>query len=148
MLKFHLEILSEGPDFETCTRKVLYFFQTYQLVRYSQVTIVEEDSLPASSPEFWKKLGDAIRENRLILRQLLKELGDEGVATLKDLEELPQGYMSTILHTATHFLDGFFGVDTYFYNLVDDSHWVSEDLTRKIQSSPAHFWLLSIDVET
>ena len=147
-MKFHLEVLSTGQDFETCTRKALHFFQIYQLVRYSQIRIDEEYSLPASSTDFWDKMRDAIRENRLILRQLLKELGDEGVKTLKDLEELPQGYKSTILHTATHFLDGFFGVDTYFYNLIEDSHWVSEDLRKKILSSPSHFWLLSIDAET
>jgi hypothetical protein len=141
-------MLSSGSDFETCSRKVLYFFQTFQLVRYSQIRIVAEDSLPASSPDFWDKIEGAIRENRLVLKQLLRELGDEGVTTLKDLEELPQGYKSTILHTATHFLDGFFGVDTYFYNLVEDSHWVSEELTRKMLSSPSHFWLLSIEAET
>jgi hypothetical protein len=107
-----------------------------------------EDSLPASSPEFWDKMEHAILENRLVLRQLLTELGDEGITTLKDLEDLPQGYMSTILHTATHFLDGFFGVDTYFYNLVEDSHWVSEELTKKMRSVPAHFWLLAIEAKT
>jgi len=147
-LKFHHVVLSAGSDYETCTRKVLHFFKTFQLVRYAQIRIVEHDSLPASSPDFWDKMSDAIMENRLVLKQLLKELGDEGVTTLKDLEELPQGYKSTILHTATHFLDGFFGVDTYFYNLVEDSHWVSEELTKKILFSPALFWLLAIEAET
>jgi len=147
-LKFHYEILSSGLDFDACKRNVLHFFQTYQLVRYAQIKILKDDSLPASSPEFWDKIEKAILENRLVLKQLLKELEDEGITTLKDLEKLPQGYKSTMLHTATHFLDGFFGVDTYFYNLVEDSHWVSRELTQKMQFSPAHYWLLALEAES
>jgi hypothetical protein len=144
-LKFHYKVLSSGSDFDACTGKALSFFQTYQLVRYSQVTIRKEESLPASHPEFWDKIREAVRENHLVLRQLIKELGDEGVTGLNDLEELPEGYKSSMLHTVTHFFDGFFGVDTYFYNLEEDSHWVSEELREKIHASPDRFWILAID---
>jgi len=147
-LKLYHVMLSTGPDFETSTKKVLSFFQAFQLIRYSRIMIVKEDSLPASSPDFWDRMRNAIMENRLILEQLLKELCDEGVTAVEDLEGLSQGYKSSMLHTVTHFLDGFFGVDTYFYNLAEDSHWVSEELTRKIRSSPAHFWLLTVEAET
>lgn len=147
-LKFHHKVLSSGPDFESCARKVLSFFQAYQLVRYSQINILKEDSLPASHPEFWNKIGKAVLENHLVLKQLIKELGDEGVTNLKDLEELPQGYKSTMLHTVTHFFDGFFGVDTYFYNLEEDSHWVSEELTEKMHAYPDHFWILALEAQS
>ena len=83
-----------------------------------------------------------------LLKQLIKELGDEEVTNLKDLEELPQGYKSSMLHIVTHFFDGFFGVDTYFYNLEEDSHWVSEELIKKMQTSPSHFWILVLEAES
>jgi hypothetical protein len=86
-LKFHHKMLSSGPDFESCTRKVLSFFQAYQLVRYSQIKFLKEYSLPASHPEFWDKIEKAVLENHLVLNQLIKELGDEEVTNLKDLEE-------------------------------------------------------------
>src|SRR4030043_54062 len=66
---------------------------------------------------------------------------------LKDLQELPQGYKSKILHVITHLLDGFFGIDTYFYNLEEDSHWVSEELKEKIKTNPPIFWLLSLEAQ-
>jgi hypothetical protein len=147
-LEFHHEVLSSGSDFDACTRKVLSFFQAYQLIRYSQIKILKEYSLPASHPEFWNKIEKAVQENHLVLKQLIKELGDEGVTSLKDLEELPQGYKSSMLHTVTHFFDGFFGVDTYFYNLEEYSHWISEELIKKIQASPAHFWILALEAES
>jgi hypothetical protein len=147
-LKFHHEVLSSGSDFDACTRKVLSFFQEYQLVRYSQINILKEDSLPASHPEFWNKIEKAVLENHLVLKRLIEELGDEGVTSLKDLEELPQGYKSSMLHPITHFFDGFFGVDTYFYNLEEDSHWISEKLIKKMQASPVHFWILALEAES
>ncbi|MBS1113124.1 MAG: hypothetical protein H6Q92_887, partial [Nitrospirae bacterium] len=80
-----------------------------------------------------------------ILRGLIKELQVEGVMNLDDLNALPQGYKTKMLHVITHFLDGFFGIDTYFYNLVEDSHWVSEEMRRRIAENPSDFWLLSLD---
>ena len=147
-MKFHHEVLSSGSDFDVCSRKVLSFFEAYQLVRYSQIKILKKDSLPASHPEFWNKLEKAVLENHLVLQQLIRELGDEGVTSLEDLEELPQGYKSSMLHIVTHFFDGFFGVDTYFYNLEENSHWISEKLIKKMQTSPALFWILALEAES
>jgi hypothetical protein len=147
-MKFRYKVLASGPDFDACTRTVLSFFTAYQLVRYSHVTILKEDSLPATHPEFWNEIGKAVNENHLVLKQLIKELGNEGVTSLKDLEELPQGYKSTMLHTVTHFFDGFFGVDTSFYNLEEHSHWISEGLTEKMHASPGHFWFLSLEAQS
>lgn len=143
--KYNHEILVKGTDLEACKRKVLHFFQNYQLVRYSHINIVEEESLSASNLGFWDKLEKANQKNRQILHELIKELEGEGLTTLEDLQELPQGYKSKMLHVITHLLDGFFGIDTYFYNLEEDSHWVSEELKEKIKTNPPIFWLLSLE---
>lgn len=115
--KYRHDIFVSGSDFDACKKKVLHFFEKYQLVRYSHINILEEDSVPSSSPVFWGRLGKAILKNHQIVHDLIKELQGEGIITLDDLQELPQGYKSKMLHTVTHFLDGFFGIDTYFYNL-------------------------------
>jgi hypothetical protein len=145
--KYRHEILVSGSNFDTCKKKVLHFFQNYQLVRYSHINILEEDSVPASSPVFLDRVEKAILKNRRTLHDLIKELQGEGVITLDDLQELPQGYKSKMLHTVTHFLDGFFGIDTYFYNLGEDSHWVSEELHKKIEASPYGYWLLALEAD-
>jgi hypothetical protein len=143
--KYQHEILVRGSDFDTCKKKVLHFFEKYQLVRYSYIYILKDESLSAASPDFEGRLQKAILNNRQIVHDLIKELQGEGVITLDDLQELPQGYKSKMLHTVTHFLDGFFGIDTYFYNLEDDSHWVSEELHKKIEASPSGYWLLALE---
>ena len=142
---YHHEILVRGSGFEPSKKKVLLFFQKYQLVRYSVITIKESTSVSATNPKFLGRLEKAIRANRRILRGLIKELQVEGVKNLDDLNALPQGYKTKMLHVITHFLDGFFGIDTYFYNLVEDSHWVSEAMRRRIAKNPSDFWLLSLD---
>jgi 23S rRNA A1618 N6-methylase RlmF len=109
------------------------------------ITIQESTSVSASNPEFHDRLEKAIRSNRRILHTLVKELQIENIITLDDLNELPQGYKTKMLHVITHFLDGFFGIDTYFYNLVEDSHWVSEEMQSRIVKNPSDFRLLSLD---
>ena len=59
-----------------------------------------------------------------------------------------QGYESKVLHIITHLVDGFFGADTVFYNLEEDSHWLSDKLTDKIKEQPEKFWLLKIECST
>ena len=142
---YHHELLVRGSGFEPSKKKVLLFFRKYQLVRYSEITINEGTSVSATNPKFLGRLEKTIRANHRILRGLIKELQVEGVMNLDDLNALPQGYKTKMLHVITHFLDGFFGIDTYFYNLVEDSHWVSEEMRRRIAENPSDFWLLSLD---
>lgn len=139
------EILVKGSGFEPCKANVLLFFQRYQLVRFSEITIDESRSISALNPGFQARLQEAIRANRTILQTLIKELQDEKVLTLDDLNELPQGYKTKLLHIITHFLDGFFGIDTHFYNFVEDSHWVSDGMLKMIGEIPSDFWLLRLD---
>ena len=138
------EILVKGDDFETCKAKVLQFFERYELVRYSQIDVAQDASLAAGAPDFDDRLQKAILKNREILHELIDELHREGVDTLHDLAALPQGYKTKMLHVITHILDGFFGIDTYFYNLEEDSHWVSDVLSKKIHAYSSKYWLLTI----
>jgi hypothetical protein len=138
------EMLVKETDFEAAQQRVLHFFERYQLVRYSKIDVIQEESLAASEPAFMRRLQSAVRENRRILHDLMSELQAEGVLKLDNLEQLPQGYKTKMLHVITHFLDGFFGIDTFFYNLEDDMHWVTEEFQGKITSAPSDYWLLSV----
>jgi hypothetical protein len=141
------EILVKGTDFESCEAKVLQFFERYQLVRYSQIDVVQDASPAAGDPDFDDRLQKAILKNRRILHELTNELQREGVATVHDLSALPQGYKTKMLHVITHLLDGFFGIDTYFYNLEEDSHWVSDTLLKTMRDPPSPYRLLMIEAK-
>ena len=146
-IKYYHTILVRGSDFEACKKKVLLFFEKYQLVRYSSIAISESKSLSAANSGFDNRLNEAILKNRQIVSELIGELQAEEIKTLNDLNVLPQGYKSKMLHVITHFLDGFFGIDTYFYCLEDDSHWVTEESLEKIKASPPDYWLLSLEAK-
>jgi len=138
-------ILIRGVDFQACEARILEFFQHYQLVRYSHITVLENESLPASDPGFGDRLHQAVLENRRILHELIEELQREGVKTLNNIEDIPQGYKTKMLHVITHLVDGFFGIDTSFYNFEEDSHWVTDDCRKKIASEPSFYWLLTVE---
>jgi hypothetical protein len=136
------EFLVPGPDLETCRRKTLFFFNHNMLVRYDTVDIVT--AITAEHPEFWPRIERGEAANRKVLADLLAELGQEGYGQLEDFVRMNQGYQSKIFHTVAHLLDGFFGIDTYLYNLEDDSHWLSEETRKKIAAAPHTFWLLKV----
>jgi len=144
---FYHEILTKGSDFEFSQKRVLRFFQKYQLVRYSHVYVIESESLPASSHDFEGRIKKAILKNRHLLHNLLNKIRSEGYTTIQDLQKMPQGHRTKIFHVITHLLDGFFGLDTHFYNLEEDSHWVSEAFWEKIKANSAHYWLLPVKAE-
>jgi hypothetical protein len=140
-------ILVRGVDFQACKARILVFFRQYQLVRYSHITVLENESLRASAPGFGDRLHQAILENRRTLRELIEELQREGIKTLNNLEDIPQGYKTKMLHVITHLVDGFFGIDTSFYNFEEDSHWVTDDCRGKIALEPSLYWLLSVEAK-
>lgn len=144
---YYHKILTKGPDFEFSQKRVLRFFKKYQLVSYSHVHVIESESLHASSHDFEGRLQKALLKNRQLLHNLLNELPSEGYTTIQDLQTMPQGHRTKLFHVITHLLDGFFGLDTHFYNLEEDSHWVSEELWKKIRALPAHYWLLPVKAE-
>lgn len=145
--KYRHLFLTKGSDFDQCRKTVIYFFQNYKLVHYFNTNIINNESFCASNPHFWDVLEEAILKNRKILHELAVELKNEGVYTLQDLEHLSEGYKSKMLHVITHFIDGFFGIDSYFYNLIEDSHWVSEELRKKINANPPHYWLIAAEAD-
>jgi len=142
------EFLVKGTDVPDCSRKIHAFLDGYQLVRYGTVSVEESLSPTAGGAAFSRRLDDAVSENRRRVRVFLEELRGEGVETLMQLETLPQGYQSKTLHTVSHLLDGFFGIDSFFYNLVEGSHGVSDELRKKISAEPAAYMLVSVKAST
>lgn len=138
------EILVSGPDFATCKIRVQRFFERYMLVRYDTVRIDEQEAANAGQPIFFDRLERALAGNHEVLKELLEDLRLQGYTSLDDLQALPQGLASKTLHIASHLLDGFFGIDSHFYNLEDDSHWLTEKKRQQISRQPEAFWLLKV----
>ncbi|MEF3169075.1 MAG: hypothetical protein K6360_07070 [Deltaproteobacteria bacterium] len=144
MICYH-EFLVHHREFDSARRHVLRFFRTYKILSASQVSVLEKRSLRADEQAFRPRIQDAIEENRKVLAEFLTELRNTGVERLDDLAHMDQGYRTKLLHTITHILDGFFGVDSYFFNLIDDSHWICPGLYERIQASPQEFWLVGAE---
>lgn len=138
-------ILAAGESREQCKTQVLHFFEKTSLVSYDQVVIDDERIIYGLENAFWETLQQALIQNQEVLKTLVKELGETGFDKRTQLPQLEQGYPSKVLHIIAHFLDGFIGIDTIFYNLIDDSHWLSENTSDEIKSVPERYWLLSVD---
>ncbi|MBI5556237.1 MAG: hypothetical protein HY885_01210 [Deltaproteobacteria bacterium] len=138
-------LLVAGSGFAPCRDHVFGFFQASVLVKYDQVTVVAEESISAAHDGFMRQLESGMMQNRKILQRLLAELGQEGFTDLNRWPEMAQGYISKTVHEIAHLLDGFFGIDSAFYNLIDDSHWVSASLLKEIRTSPDRYWLIRAD---
>jgi len=147
MINSHLLLVAE-PDLYEAGERVRHFFDKNFLVKYDRVTVIEQHSLPADHNEFWSRLNNGIKENRGVVKKLLAELQESGFENLADLAGMERGYDSKVLHITTHLLDGFFGVDTFFYNLEEDSHSLSERLTETIRANPNDYWLIEVECAT
>jgi hypothetical protein len=141
------DMLVSGPDLATCERHARLFFAKSQLVHYDSVEIDRQHSANGTDPRFDELLRGAIVENRRILRDLLAKLQDEGCATLEDVLELPQGFKSKLLHTISHLLDGFFGIDSRFFDIDEMSHWLTEERQRLLAEHPEQCWLLRVKAQ-
>jgi hypothetical protein len=139
------EMLVAGESFKSCRKQVRDFFARTELVRYDRISIDDNGSKSGSHQDFDRSVTEAIRKNRIILEGLAEDLKNAGVRTTTDLLTLPQGYPSKVLHILTHFLDGFIGTDSVFYNLVDDSHWLPEQTRQAISAAPDGYWLIPVD---
>lgn len=135
--------LVDGPDLRAAINKVNHFFAATVLIRYEQVTVDEGQARAGLDAGFAEMLAKAIAGNKSLLAKLLGELEEEGFGDMGRWNAMPQGYLSKIVHSVAHMLDGFFGVDSAFYNLIDDSHWVSESLMAQIKKTPERFWLIT-----
>lgn len=126
-----------APDRETAVSDVLRFAQHNKLVRYDNVSV--ETVCSAEQPEFWSLVEEGTGRNRETSEKLLTELMHEGYSSILDLAALPQGYLSKLLHTVAHLQDGFFGIDSGFYNLAEDSHQISARLRRDMAQNPGNY---------
>ncbi|NOX80507.1 MAG: hypothetical protein GXP57_05370 [Deltaproteobacteria bacterium] len=133
-----------GPDLDTCGQHVRFFLDTTQLVRYDSVEIDPEHSIRGTEPRFQQELDMVLAANQAILAELLGELQQEGCRQIDDLLTLPQGFQSKLLHTVSHLLDGFFGIDSRFFDLDEDSHRLTAKRRRQIKDAPEQCWLIGI----
>lgn len=144
-MKVSHSFLTDGPDMETAMARVLRFLDKTILVQYDSVQVVQEDSLSAGQDVFWQKALEGVEQNRRILSQMIHELEEAGLEKLTDFTRFMEGYQSKTLHAAAHILDGFFGIDTAFYNLIADSHWITDALQEEIRSNPSGYWLVAVE---
>lgn len=134
--------LASGKTPAEAKNKTIHFLGTTQLVIYQSTTIHEDEILNSSNPHFWDTIEAAITANRYFCHNLIQELEENGVVHLKKLLDIRQGYPSKLLHILAHMVDGFIGTDSIFYNLEEDSHWISAPLRQRIQQNPGDYWLV------
>lgn len=137
-------LLIKGPDQASCRDRALDFFARNFLVKYDSVKVVGDQSFAADHHLFWESIAAGTKNNQQVLARLVQELQEAGFEKITDLPRMVQGYESKILHTITHLLDGFFGVDSGFYNLEEDSHGLSEQLEATIREQPRNFRVLTV----
>lgn len=138
-------ILLGGESFTHCSLQIHKFFDLTSLVIYDCIEIRKQQSVSGLDAGFMKCLDQAQKKNSEIAEHLVAEISQAGIAKTEDLINIKQGYLSKTLHILTHLLDGFFGIDSHFYNLLDDSHWLSPETRQLIAQNPEHYWLLHVD---
>lgn len=139
------KILLAGDSFDHCSEQVHKFFDLTSLVIYDCIEAVESKSFSGLDAAFFDNIVSAENTNRRMVQSLIDELVKAKVEKTVDLLNVEQGYLSKTLHILSHFLDGFIGIDSYFYNLIDDSHWLFPTTAKAIHENSHHFWLLHID---
>ena len=139
-------VLASGNSGEDARAQVLHFFEATSLVNYDKIIIPADDGeLVGTDPEFDGRLARGLERNREILARFMAELeAAQGTSEL-DFTQVPQGYPSKVLHIIAHFLDGFIGIDSAFYNLVDDSHWLPDNTADQIAAEPEKFYLFVLE---
>jgi len=138
-------ILVAGDSFAHCDQQVQKFFDLTTLVMYDYIKIRKHTSVSGSDSRFFEILDQAQQKNREFAQKLITEISQTGIKTTEDIINIDQGYLSKTFHLLSHILDGFIGIDSHFYNLLDDSHWLSQETRKLIENNPEHYWLLHVD---
>ncbi|MEE4165233.1 MAG: hypothetical protein V2I35_04480 [Desulfocapsaceae bacterium] len=138
-------ILVSGEHYEDCKAQIYGFFKKTSLVQYDKIAIDSSSAVSGDNECFQEKLENSLEQNRRVLTGLVEELKSAGFEKRSDLPDLQQGYPSKVLHIIAHFLDGFIGIDSVFYNLIDDSHWVFPETRELLAEKPETFWLVPLD---
>jgi hypothetical protein len=139
------KVLLSGDSFEHCCDHLHKFFDLTSLVIYDCIETRREHSFSGHDAGFFSQIATAEKCNREMVVGLIAELEKSGIKKTGDLQHLPQGYLSKTVHILSHFLDGFIGIDSYFYNTLDDSHWLPAQTLQAIQDNPGNYWLIHID---
>ncbi len=139
------KILVAGSSFANCCGQVQNFLDLTTLLNYDHIKISRKESLSGLDTDFLNSLQTAENKNRDTVRSLIAELKKNGIHKAEDLLQIEQGYLSKTFHVLGHFLDGFIGIDSYFYNLPDDSHWFTPQREEECKKAPETFWLIHVD---
>ncbi len=139
------EFLVKANSLEEGDARVRRFLDLYELVSYDQVGLLTERCCAGWERDFISRVEQAVAANRSVVERLAGELRELGRETVADLTALDQGFESKILHTLTHMIDGFFGVDSAFFNLVEDSHWVSHAMMEELKVRGEDYWLVAVE---
>lgn len=139
----HLILVAAESQEKACLQ-VEEFFKSTLLIRYDRVEIQGEDCCSAEDSSFTALIAKGLAANTATLDKFITEFKSTGFQTVEDLSKVEHGYPSKLLHIITHFLDGFIGVDTNFYNLIDDSHWLPEKTTEAIKEYSRQHWLIKV----
>jgi hypothetical protein len=139
------KMLLSGDSFDHCNDQVHKFFDLTSLVIYDCIEVIESKSFSGLNAAFFDLIVKAENHNRRTMQGLIDELVKANIRKTVDLQDIEQGYLSKTLHILSHFLDGFIGIDSYFYNLLDDSHWLPSATAGIIHENPHHYWLLHVD---
>ena len=137
-------LVEEDSYTEGCDR-VTHFLDKSSLVKYENISFDPERSCSAADQQFWAMVEDGLQKNRRNVSDLIEELQESGYTHLSELAAMEQGYESKVLHTLVHLLDGFIGIDSSFYNLIEDSHRLSPRLRQKITEYPDRYHLLQLN---
>lgn len=129
---------------ELAARHVQHYLAGNQLICYAEFFVEPEEAFNGTDPLFEQTLRYGLAANDSFARRMLAHLKEEGVTSLDQLPDLPQGYVTKVLHTLTHLLDGFIGIDSVFYNLVEDSHRISAELMASLRAAPTNYWLVPV----
>ncbi len=137
-------LLLESSNLKTAELYAHYFFDHNDLVRYNSVAIESSAIICGNDSEFFKNIETGLKANRQAINSLVDELHAEGASDPQAWSTLQQGYTTKLLHTVIHLLDGFFGIDSVFYNLVENSHQVTDALLTRINEHPEKYWLVPV----
>ncbi|MBW2328048.1 MAG: hypothetical protein JRF04_00235 [Deltaproteobacteria bacterium] len=138
------DLLLESSNWKEAELRARYFCEHNDLVRYDSIIIESDAILCGTDPEFNTKLNKGLEGNKKATSKLIEELRTEGALDPEIWPTLQQGYATKLLHTMVHLLDGFFGIDSVLYNLVENSHQVNSALLSRIQEHPEKYWLVPV----
>ncbi|WP_456386371.1 hypothetical protein [Desulfolithobacter sp.] len=140
----HHELLLKATNQQACIDHIRSFFDKTFLVRYDRIHIPDSSIVRATDQDFLVLLDRRLAAQRDTITRLTARLREEGGADPDQWPKLEQGYITKLLHTIVHLMDGFFGVDSLFYNLIEDSHQVSWQLRERIARQPERYWLVQV----